>query len=43
VSEAQLQDGPVGVVEVAGLFARARELLGGTGLTRGETACQSAF
>jgi chemotaxis signal transduction protein len=43
VSKALLPDGEVGVVEVAGLFTRARQLLGGTGLTRGETACQSAF
>jgi chemotaxis signal transduction protein len=43
VTRALLEDGEVGVVEVAGLFARARELLGGTGLTRGETGCQSAF
>lgn len=43
VRKAHLPDGEVGVVDIEGLFARAWELLRGASLTRGETACQSAF
>jgi chemotaxis signal transduction protein len=43
VQRALLRDGEVGVVDVEGLFARARELLRGALLRKGGTACQSAF
>ena len=43
VQKAHLRDGEVGVVDVEGLFTRARELLRGASLRRGGTACQSAF
>ena len=43
IQKALLRDGEVGLVDVEGLFARARELLRGASLRRGGRACQSAF